>query len=116
MRIALAVAFSLVASGTALANPTTQDPTKAPAGTYVLDPKHASLLVKVPHLGGFSKYTMRFNRLDGSFTYDPANWRAAKATISVDPTSIDTGDPAFNKQTGKLKWMAAPQYRPTRKH
>lgn len=82
----------------ALANPTSQDPTKAPAGEYVLDKRHASLTAKIAHMGGFSHYTMRFNGLDGGYTLDPANWQATKVTINVDAASIDTGDPSFNKQ------------------
>jgi polyisoprenoid-binding protein YceI len=95
--IAAALAFSMVLSAPALANPSTQDPAKVPAGSYALDKRHASLTVRIVHMG-FSHYTMRFNGLDGSFTYDPANWQATKATFTVDPKSVDTNDAAFNKQ------------------
>lgn len=99
MRIAaLALALSMALAAPALANPVTRDPAKVPAGTYVLDKRHASLIAKVAHLGGFSRYTLRFTGLDGSFTVDPANWRATKVTFTVDPKSVDTGDPSFNKQ------------------
>jgi polyisoprenoid-binding protein YceI len=82
----------------ALANPISQDPTKAPAGDYVLDKRHASLTAKIAHMGGFSRYTMRFDGLDGGYTLDPTNWQATKVTINVDAASVDTGDPSFNKQ------------------
>jgi polyisoprenoid-binding protein YceI len=99
MRIAaLALALSMALAAPALANPVTRDPAKVPAGTYVLDKRHASLIAKVAHLDGFSRYTFRFTGLDGSFTVDPANWRATKVTFTVDPKSVDTGDPSFNKQ------------------
>jgi polyisoprenoid-binding protein YceI len=94
---ALALALAIGVSASALANPSTQDPAKVPAGSYVLDKKHASLTVKIVHMG-FSHYTMRFDGLDGGFTYDPANWQATKVTFTVDPTSVDTNDSAFNKQ------------------
>jgi polyisoprenoid-binding protein YceI len=84
-------------AGAAFAAPSTTDPAKVPAGSYVLDKKHASLTVKIVHMG-FSHYTMRFDSLDGSFTYDPASWTSTKATITVDPKSIDTHDNAFDKQ------------------
>ncbi|MGZ6039372.1 MAG: YceI family protein [Phenylobacterium sp.] len=96
MAAGLALAIGL--GGAALANPSTQDPTKVPAGTYVLDKRHASLIVKIAHMGGFSHYTMRFNGLDGDFTYDPANWQSTKVTINIDPRSIDTGNAPFDKQ------------------
>jgi polyisoprenoid-binding protein YceI len=94
--LGVALAFSLTALSAAAADPTSRDPVKVPAGTYELDARHASLLVRVVHMG-FSHYTMRFLKLSGSFTYDPANWQATKATIVVDPKSIDTEDNAFNK-------------------
>ena len=95
--VATALAMWAALGGAALANPSTQDPLKVPAGDYVLDKRHASLTVKVVHMG-FSHYTMRFNSLDGGFAYDPANWQATKVTFTVDPKSVDTNDPSFNKQ------------------
>lgn len=94
---AIAMSLVLLASGAAAADPTTRDPAKVPAGTYALDPRHASLVVRIPHMGGFSRYTMRFNKLSGDFTYDPAAWQGTKVTILVDPKSIDTEDGIFNK-------------------
>jgi polyisoprenoid-binding protein YceI len=96
--LAAALALGLTVAGAALANPVTRDPAKIPAGTYVLDKRHASLTAKIAHLGGFSHYTLRFSGLDGSFTVDPADWRATKVTFSVDAKSVDTGDAAFNRQ------------------
>jgi len=95
--ISLALALATGLTGAALANPSTQDPAKVPAGNYVLDKKHASLTARILHMG-FSHYTLRFDGLDGSFTYDPANWQATKVSFTVDPKSVDTNDPAFNKQ------------------
>jgi polyisoprenoid-binding protein YceI len=98
LRTAAVLALAVALAAPASAEPKTTDPAKIPAGTYEMDKRHASLVLRVAHLGGFSKYTMRFNGLDGSFAYDPAAWQAAKVTIRVDPTSIDTGDRAFDKQ------------------
>lgn len=92
------LALGLVVAGAAAANPQSRDPAKVPAGTYVLDPRHASLVAKIPHLGGFSRYTLRFDKLSGQFAYDPANWRTTSVTIDIDPASVDTGDASFNKQ------------------
>jgi polyisoprenoid-binding protein YceI len=98
MRTAVAaLAMWAALGGAAFANPSTQDPLKVPAGTYALDKRHASLTVKVVHMG-FSHYTMRFDGLDGGFSYDPANWQTTKVTFTVDPNSVDTNDPSFNRQ------------------
>jgi polyisoprenoid-binding protein YceI len=109
-RVFAAAAFSLALASAAHANPTSQDPTKAPAGNYELDKRHASLLVKIPHEGGFSRFTMRFDRLDGSFTYDPAAWTTTKVTITVDPTSINTGLPSFDKTIAGPSYFDAAKY------
>jgi polyisoprenoid-binding protein YceI len=107
---AAALALSLTVAGPVLANPQTRDPAKVPAGSYVLDKRHASLVARIPHLGGFSRYTLRFTGLDGAFTYDPANWQATKLTFTVDPRSVDTGDPAFNKDIAG--YLGADKYPP----
>jgi polyisoprenoid-binding protein YceI len=98
IRICAAIlALTLGLSGAAVAAPSTTDPAKVPAGSYVLDKKHASLTVKIVHMG-FSHYTMRLDGLDGSFTYDPDNWQQTKVNFTVDPKSVDTHDPSFDKQ------------------
>lgn len=93
-----ATALSLALAAPSVAEPTSNDPAKAPAGAYALDARHAGLIVKIAHLGGFSRYTMRFNALSGGFSYDPANWQATKVTVSIDPNSIDSEIPSFNKE------------------
>jgi polyisoprenoid-binding protein YceI len=95
--VTIAILVCLAATGAAAADPQTKDPAKAPPGEYAMDPRHASLIVKIPHMGGFSRYTMRFNKLEGAFSYDPANWQTTKVLIKVDPKSIDTEDNIFNK-------------------
>lgn len=106
----LGLGLALGLASAALANPASQDPAKVPAGDYALDKRHASLLVKVPHMGGFSKFTMRFDRIDGGFTYDPATWGATKVTITVDPTSINTGLPEFDKTIAGPSYFNSAKY------
>lgn len=92
----IALALGVLIAGSATADATSRDPLKVPAGTYELDKRHASLVVKVRHMG-FSNYTMRFNSLSGGFAYDPAAWQNTKVTITVDPKSIDTEDNGFSR-------------------
>lgn len=95
---ALLVSALAVAAPAALAQADfSTDPASAPAGTYRLDKQHASLTAKVSHLG-MSYYTLRFDGLDGSYQYDPARPEATKLQVSIDPRSVDTGDPKFNQQ------------------
>jgi polyisoprenoid-binding protein YceI len=81
LAIPLAAAAATPAGGSAGAS-------DFPAGHYVLDPKHASLIARVEHMG-VSRYTLRFDTLDASFEYDPARPEATRLTASVDPTSLD---------------------------
>ncbi len=105
-----ALAVGLALAGTAAADPITQDPTKAPKGDYVLDKRHASLIAKIPHMGGFSKLVVHFNSLDGAFSYDPENWTSTKVTITVDPKSVDSNVPGFNDEIAGPKYFDAARY------
>ena len=111
MRVAvatMALTFGLAAA--AQANPVGRDPALAPKGDYGLDKRHASLIVKIPHMGGFSKFTMRFDRMDGGFTLDPANWATTAATLTIDAASIDTGLADFDKTIAGPSYFNAAKY------
>ena len=64
--VSIACALSLIACSAAAADPTTRDPAKAPGGAYELDKRHASLVVKIVHMG-FSG-TGRIKRSDFKVT------------------------------------------------
>jgi polyisoprenoid-binding protein YceI len=59
-----------------------------PAGQYQLDKSHASLLLRVSHLG-FSTYTTRFSRFDAELTFDPNNIPASKVVTTIDTSSLE---------------------------
>jgi len=89
-------AISAVALLTAAVAPSA--PPAIPAGSYVLDPHHSSLLAKLKHQS-FSLYTLRFTGLEAHFDYDPAKLDATKLSVTVDAHTIDTatGGDAFGK-------------------
>lgn len=60
----------------------------APAGQYHLDKSHASLVLRVNHLG-FSTYTTRFSRFDAALTFDPSNLTASKVVATIDASSLE---------------------------
>ncbi len=74
-----------------------QDFSVAPAGDYVLDKRHASVLAKVSHMG-LSGYTMRFDKFEGRFAFDPAQPEAAKLTVTIDANSLDVGDDGLSRK------------------
>jgi polyisoprenoid-binding protein YceI len=59
-----------------------------PAGRYQLDKSHASLVLRVSHMG-FSTYTTRFRRFDAELTFDPGNIPASKVVTTIDVSSLD---------------------------
>ncbi len=63
-----------------------------PAGTYKLDPNHASVTWKVSHMG-LSRYTARFTKVDAQIVFDPSDPTKSSLTASVDPTSVRTDYP-----------------------
>jgi polyisoprenoid-binding protein YceI len=74
----------------------TIDAATAPAGTYTLDKAHSSVTMRVSH-AGLSYATLRFDRFEGTLDYDPARPEQSKLQVSIDPASVDTGDPALDK-------------------
>lgn len=82
--------------------------TEVPAGTYQLDPTHASLIFRVRHLG-FSRYTARFTRVSAELQLDPADPAAATVTATIDPSSIETDNPDptydFDAQLRSEPWL-----------
>ncbi|MBI1360490.1 MAG: polyisoprenoid-binding protein [Alphaproteobacteria bacterium] len=63
-----------------------------PAGDYVLDPAHASLIFRVNHLG-FSHYSAHFDKFDAHMQLDPSNPSSASLTATVDPGSLQLPSP-----------------------
>jgi polyisoprenoid-binding protein YceI len=107
MRHLLALAgLVLLIAGPANAQEVSSDPASAEAGQYRLDKKHASVTLKLSHLG-LSFYTMRFDGVDASYAYDPATPQAARIEVAIKADSIDTGDPAFNAQIASQFFEAA---------
>ena len=80
-------------SRVSLAAESAQSPTMAqmaapPAGAYKLDKAHASITLRVSHMG-FSTYTTRFSRFDADLTFDPKNLPASKVATTIDTSSFE---------------------------
>ncbi len=65
----------------------------AAAADYVIDPEHTSIHFRVGHFH-FSRVQGRFNRIRGTFSFDPAKPEASKVHVVVDVGSIDTNHQA----------------------
>jgi polyisoprenoid-binding protein YceI len=72
-----------------------KDPAAAPAGAYALDPNHTSVIARATHLG-LSHFGVRFDSVEGTYTYDPAHPLATKVSVAIDATSLDVGRQMLN--------------------
>jgi len=108
---ALFVAACLVLVAPASAQETPQAPgyqvaVDQPAGSYRLDPRHASVLFRIRHMG-LSWFTARFDTKDATLELDRDDPSRSRLTASVDATSVNTGvlnrdgERAFDQQIGR---------------
>lgn len=68
------------------------------AATYDIDVKgaHASINFKISHLG-YSWLQGRFDKFDGSFSYDAKNPAASEISVTIDTASVNTNHTARDK-------------------
>jgi len=84
---------------------------QATAGTYTLDPDHASVIARVSHLG-YSYSIFRFERLSATLAWDPANTASGSLSATVETASITSNVKGFGEQLAGdefLKSKAFPQ-------
>lgn len=82
---------SVIAAALA-ASPPVPAATGLPAGDYVNDPAHTSVVVRLDHLG-FSRYVARFTGVRAELRLDPADPESAQLTVTIDPASIAADNP-----------------------
>lgn len=65
--------------------------THSAADDYRIDTEgaHASIQFRIQHLG-YSWLTGRFNKFEGTFSYDESDINATKVNVVIDPASIDS--------------------------
>jgi polyisoprenoid-binding protein YceI len=77
----------------------------ATAGTYALDPDHASVIARVSHIG-YSYSIFRFDRLSATLTnWDPANMAGASLSAKVETASITSNVKGFAQELGGDKFL-----------
>lgn len=64
----------------------------APSGRYTLDKSHASLIIRVNHLG-YSNFTARFEAWDADLVLDSAAPENSQISVTIDPNSISSDNP-----------------------
>src|SRR5690606_2762147 len=77
-----------------------------PSGSYQLDPRHASVLFRIRHMG-LAWFTARFEAKAATLELDARDPSRSRLTASVDAASVNTGLPdaseaaAFNRQIAR---------------
>ena len=84
---------------------------QAPAGTYAIDPDHASVIARVSHLR-YSWSIFRFDRAGGTLKWDPVNPANSSITAKVETASITSNVTGFAQElagNNYLKSAAFPE-------
>ena len=81
---------SPIAATLAPGGDTSLNPADAPAGTYTLDPRHASVVWRIRHLG-LSAYTARFDTVSGALNFDSLHPENASINVTIAANSVSTG-------------------------
>jgi polyisoprenoid-binding protein YceI len=85
------------------------DLAKVPGGTYELDVSHANVTFEIMHMN-FSNYVGRFNSFTATADFDPKNPAASKATVKIDPASIDTNHEVLEKDLRGKNFLEVETY------
>jgi polyisoprenoid-binding protein YceI len=105
----MALVLWLGACGYLIPRAETTRPAALPAGAYRVDPEHASVLVKIDHLG-FSQLVGRFDRFDATLDFDSDNPAASRLDAEIDPASIDFNLPKFEDDLRGADWFDVARY------
>ncbi|PHS28436.1 MAG: polyisoprenoid-binding protein [Robiginitomaculum sp.] len=73
-------------------------PASAPRGAYRLDPKHASLILRLSHGSGLSQFTARFDNFDAALDFDPMAPEKSRLSVVIETSSINTGMAGFDQK------------------
>ena len=104
LALLLAISLSLSACAALITPKVEQSVSKLRAGQYSLDKAHATLLFKVKHMG-LSTYVGRFNKLDASLDFDPANIANSKLSAVIQVASLDINNPGLKGDLMGAKWF-----------
>jgi polyisoprenoid-binding protein YceI len=85
-------------------------PAASPAGVYILDSRQVSVLLRVPHGGGFSFSVFRMADASGALSWDPVHVEASRLNVKVATRSLQTNVPGFAEQLTGPDFLNAAQF------
>lgn len=83
--------------------------TETKAGTYTVDNVHSTVVFRTLHMGASYAFG-RFDKIEGSFTIDPAKPEAAKVSIKIDTASVDTDNADRDKHLASPDFLDVKQF------
>lgn len=93
----------------ALAAPVAAPAAAAAARDYRIDPVHTRLLFRIDH-AGLSTAMGSFSGITGSVHVDPDDPAATRVDVRIPITSLDLGDPEWNRSMAGRGWFDAVRY------
>jgi len=78
-------------------------------GSYKLDKTHAAVIFKINHMG-LSTFVGRFNKVDATLEFDPANIAAASLSAIIDVASMDVNNPKLEDTLRSSSWFNTDTY------
>ncbi|MCE9648663.1 MAG: YceI family protein [Parvibaculum sp.] len=103
----LALALSSCTAIDVVTHSVSDDPVKAPAGAYTLDPHHWSVLFDVDHFG-YSRFVTRFDKVEATLDAVPGAPEKSRVHVTIKAASVDTNDPELDSMlTGPDMFDAA---------
>jgi polyisoprenoid-binding protein YceI len=96
------LALALLASVACFAKPATAD-------DYALDESHAGITFRINHMG-FSYTYGRFNKMAGGFSLDPADPTKTTFKLTIDASSIDTGNKGRDDHLRNADFLNTSEY------
>ncbi|MDF3012152.1 MAG: ycel4 [Cellvibrio sp.] len=107
--IAMFISVCLASCGSLIKPSVTTGIAQLEKGNYKLDQTHVSVLFKINHMG-LSTFVGRFNKVDASLQFDPANIAAAKLSAVIDVASLDANNPDLEQTLRGSSWLDTEKY------
>jgi polyisoprenoid-binding protein YceI len=121
LRAVCTLVLSVALAGTALAQATQPnglppgvymgeaDYKQAPAGSYSIDPDHASVVARVSHLR-YSWSIFRFDRVSGTLKWDSVNTANSTLSAKVETASIASNVKGFAQELGGDNYLKSAKF------
>jgi polyisoprenoid-binding protein YceI len=103
------IGFVLLTMASSVHAEATTDIKNTPSGVYEIDPNHASVTFKIMHMG-FSRYTGRFDKLEGTLNFNNASPEQSSLDVTVYPNSVDTNNAKLEEELRGDKWLNVIKY------